>query len=146
MAEQATERMMMRTTPERLWDVVTDFPKYPEWAADLKEVTVVQRDPDGRPAMVRFRAGAFGRSTTYTLAYDYTEAPRRLTWKLVQGDITSKLDGSYDFEPVGDEVEAVYHLEVDLRVPIPGFVKRRAEARIMSTALRELRARVESQA
>jgi hypothetical protein len=32
----------------------------------------------------------------------------------------------------------------ELRVPIPGFIKRRAEARIMTTALRNLKARVES--
>jgi hypothetical protein len=35
-------------------------------------------------------------------------------------------------------------LEVDLIVPIPGFVKRRAEGKIMGTALRELKKRVES--
>jgi hypothetical protein len=37
-----------------------------------------------------------------------------------------------------------YHLEVDLIVPIPGFVKRRAEGKIMGTALRELKKRVET--
>ena len=51
------------------------------------------------------------------------------------------------FEPVGeDETEVVYHLVAELRVPIPGFVKRRAEGRIMGTALRNLRDRVESAA
>lgn len=146
MAEQATERMMMRATPERLWSVVTDFDAYPEWAADLKEVTVVQRDHEGRPSMVRFRAGAFGRSAAYTLAYDHSGGPKTLSWKLVQGDIVSKLDGSYVFEAVGEETEVVYHLEVELRFPIPAFIKRRAEARIMNIALRELRARAESAA
>ena len=37
----------------------------------------------------------------------------------------------------------VYELSVDLIVPIPGFVKRRAEARIIKTALLELKSRVE---
>jgi hypothetical protein len=32
---------------------------------------------------------------------------------------------------------------VDLKVPLPGFVKRRAEGRIMGTALKELKVRVE---
>ena len=40
--------------------------------------------------------------------------------------------------------EITYRLSVDLVVPIPGFVKRRAESKIMATALRELRLRVES--
>ena len=37
-----------------------------------------------------------------------------------------------------------YELEVELVVPLPGFVKRRAELKIMHTALRELKARVEA--
>ena len=48
--------------------------------------------------------------------------------------------------PSGDgETEITYRLVVDLKVPLPGFVKRRAEGRIMGTALRELKARVEGQ-
>jgi hypothetical protein len=37
-----------------------------------------------------------------------------------------------------------YHLEVELRVPIPGFIKMRATSRIMSYALRDLKAQIES--
>jgi hypothetical protein len=94
---------------------------------------------------VTFRAAAFGRSTSYTLAYDYELAPKVLAWRQTQGDITTKLDGSYVFsegDAGGTDVD--YHLEVELRVPIPGFIKMRAQSRIMSTALRDLRARAES--
>ena len=42
-----------------------------------------------------------------------------------------------------DSTDVVYELSVDLIVPIPGFVKRRAEARIIKTALSELKSRVE---
>ncbi len=60
------------------------------------------------------------------------------------GDITRRLDGSYLLAPSGDGgTEIVYKLVVDLKVPLPGFVKRRAEGRIMGTALRELKAVVE---
>jgi hypothetical protein len=38
----------------------------------------------------------------------------------------------------------VYELSVDLVLPIPGFVKRRAEARILKTALTDLKTLVES--
>jgi uncharacterized protein YndB with AHSA1/START domain len=144
-AELATERMIMRASPERCYEVVTDFEHYVEWAADIKQVEVVEREADGRPAAVAFRAAAFGRSTSYTLAYDYTAAPHELTWVQTNGDLTSRLDGAYVFEPTGDgDTEVVYRLVVELKVPIPGFVKRRAEGRIMHTALKNLKARVES--
>jgi hypothetical protein len=95
---------------------------------------------------VTFRAAAFGRSTSYTLEYDYSGAPQELSWVQTEGDITRRLDGSYQLAAAGEgATEIVYHLVVDLKVPLPGFVKRRAEGRIMVTALRELKAFVEGE-
>jgi len=144
-SELATERMVVAATPEQCFAVVSDIERYPEWAADIKQVVVERRDDEGRPAQATFRAGAFGRSTSYTLAYEYAGAPRTLAWKQTAGDLTSKLDGDYHFDSAGDgTTEVTYTLEVELRVPLPGFIKRRAQSRIMHTALEELKARVES--
>jgi ribosome-associated toxin RatA of RatAB toxin-antitoxin module len=144
-AEVATERMTVSATPERCFAVSSDLDAYPQWAADIKEVTVHDRDDQGRPQLVTFRAAAFGRSTSYTLAYDYSAAPNVLSWVQTRGDITSKLDGSYVFEPAaGGGTEVTYHLEVEMKVPLPGFIKMRAQSRIMSIALRDLKVRVES--
>ena len=108
-------------------------------------MAIEESDDQGRPLLVTFRTAAFGRSTSYTLAYDFSEAPHILSWRLTKGDIMSKLEGSYAFASDGGAgTEVTYHLEVELRVPIPGFIKMRAQSRIMSTALRELKARVES--
>ena len=69
-----------------------------------------------------------------------------LSWVQTQGDITSKLDGRYVFKPLSGDggTEVTYHLEVEMKVPLPGFIKMRAQSRIMSIALRDLKARVES--
>lgn len=144
MEENVAERMIIRGTPDDCYSVLTDFESYPGWAADIKAVNVESRDDRGRPVRVTFRAAAFGRSTSYTLEYDYSRAPEELSWVQIRGDITRRLDGSYQLSPSGDgATEIVYHLVVDLKVPLPGFVKRRAEGRIMVTALRELKAFVE---
>lgn len=145
MAELATERMVVAAPPERCYTVVSDIERYPEWAADVKDISVQSRDGDGRPAEVTFRVGAFGRSSSNTLSYDYSLAPRALAWTQTAGDLTSKFDGRYSFEKAEDgSTEVTYTLEVELRVPLPGFIKRRAQSRIMHTALEELKARVES--
>jgi ribosome-associated toxin RatA of RatAB toxin-antitoxin module len=137
--------MTVSATPERCFAVSSDLDAYPQWAADIKEVTVHDRDDQGRPQLVTFRAAAFGRSTSYTLAYDYSGAPNVLSWVQTRGDITSKLDGRYVFEPApGGGTEVTYHLEVEMKVPLPGFIKMRAQSRIMSIALRDLKVRVES--
>jgi ribosome-associated toxin RatA of RatAB toxin-antitoxin module len=146
MAEQATQRITIEASPERCYDVVVDFERYPEWARDVKDVVVTSRDEGGRPVEVEFRAAAFGRSTRYTLRYDHSLAPGELSWKLVQGDIMRACDGAYDFAPTGSGgTDVTYHLAIELVVPLPGFVKRRAEVRILNT-VKELKSRVEGQA
>lgn len=146
MADEATEHITIAATPEHCWDVVLDFERYPEWAKDVKDAVVRERDDEGRATEVEFRASALGRSTHYTLAYDYSEAPRRLTWWLVKGDIMRALGGHYVFMPSitmpgGTDVD--YAVSIELVVPLPGFVKRRAEVRILSTT-KELKARAEA--
>jgi len=137
--------MIVHASPERCRAVALDVEHYPEWAADIKEVEVLARDAEGRAQRVRFRAAAFGRSTTYTLVYDHSGAPGTFSWKLEEGDLTRVLDGWYTFEAVdGGDTEVTYHLVAELLLPIPGFVKRRTEGRIMHTALKELKARAET--
>jgi ribosome-associated toxin RatA of RatAB toxin-antitoxin module len=144
MAEQATERTTIGAPPDLVYETALDIERYPEWAQDIKEATVVERDDQGRPVRVRFRAAAMGHSARYVLSYDHSDAPRRLAWILEQGDIVRKLDGEYQFEPAPNGgTEVTYHLEAELAVPLPGFIKRRAESKIMTTALEELRHRCE---
>ncbi len=145
MEEQVTERMVIRANPAHCYEVVADFERYPEWASDIKAVSVDERDADGRATEVTYRAAAFGRSTSYTLRYDYSDAPSKLSWEQVRGDVTRRLDGSYEIYPSDDgSADVTYHLVVDLKVPLPVFVKRRAEGRITHTALKELKERAES--
>lgn len=145
MAEHATEHLNVTASPERCVEVALDFEQYPSWAPDIKGATVLARDERDRGTRVAFRAAAMGRSASYVLEYSYGHDDRSISWTLVEGDIMRVLDGSYVFEPVADgTTDITYRLTVDLVVPIPGFVKRRAEGKIMGTALRELKHRVES--
>jgi ribosome-associated toxin RatA of RatAB toxin-antitoxin module len=143
MADVARQTITVNASPEHCFAVVTDFERYPEWAKDVKEALVRSRDEQGRATEVEFRASALGRSTHYTLHYDYAEAPSSLSWKLVRGDIMRAIDGKYTFEPVASGTQVDYDLSIELVVPLPGFVKRRAEVRILNT-VRELKTRAEA--
>lgn len=144
MAQRATESIVVNAPPEVVYSVVTDFANYVHWVSDLKRVEVLERDTLGRPLEVEFRAAAFGRSTTYTLRYDYSHAPEQLRWTQIEGDLTESLHGQYRFEPAGAGTKVSYDLEVELMVPIPAFIKARAAQRIQTQALRELKAQAES--
>ena len=146
MAESARQTITIGADPARCYAIVTDFAHYPEWAKDVKEATIRARDDQGRALDVEFRASALGRSTHYTLHYDYSAAPERLSWKLVQGDVMRACDGAYTFHPSTTEAggtDVVYELSIELVIPLPGFVKRRAEVRILNT-VKELKLRAES--
>lgn len=146
MTEKATKVIVIGAPVQACFEVATEFERYPEWVGNIKEVTVLARDDDDRATRVRFRTAGFGRSTSYELAYDYAGAPNVLSWVEIEGDLTSKLDGAYEFVAHADGTEVTYRLEAELKFPIPGFIKRRAEGRIMHVALLELKARVEASA
>ena len=144
MAETASQTTTIAAPPDRVWEIAVDLEHYPEWARDVKDVVVRTRDDHGRPTEVEFRASALGRSTHYTLSYDYSAAPTVLAWSMLRGDIMRTIDGAYHFSPTSDGgTEVRYDLIIDLVVPLPGFVKRRAEVRILNT-VRELKIRAES--
>lgn len=143
MTDRAAQTTSIAASPERCWAVALDFERYPEWARDVKEARVIARDAEGRATQVEFRASALGRSTHYTLAYDYSDAPARLEWHLVDGDIMRAIDGAYSFVAVEGGTQVFYEIAIELVIPLPGFVKRRAEGRILDT-VRYLKARAES--
>ena len=64
MSEQAKEQIRIAAPVDRCFATLVDVSSYPDWAGDLKEVTVVESDSDGRASVVEFRAAALGRSTT----------------------------------------------------------------------------------
>jgi uncharacterized membrane protein len=146
MADYATQTIEIAASPERVLEALLDLDSYPAWARDLKGVSVDSLDEEGRGREVTFRAAAMGRSTSYTLRYTYDQDPHRMSWELVRGDIARRIDGSYTLAPIPgdpDRTSVTYDLTVDLIVPLPGFVKRRAEGKIIHSALRELRAHLE---
>ncbi|HWS44374.1 MAG TPA: SRPBCC family protein [Acidimicrobiia bacterium] len=144
MTETASERIRVEAPPDRCWDVAVDFESYPEWVRDVKEARILERDAEGRGRRVEFRAAALGKSIRYILEYDYSEAPHAFSWKFVEGDMLRRLDGTYRFEGDGGSTRVHYDLAVDLAVPLPGLVKRRAAGLIMGSALKELKKQVEA--
>jgi uncharacterized membrane protein len=142
--QRATESIVVHAPPDVVYRVATAFEHYLDWVSELKKIEVLERDAAGRPLEVEFRAAAFGRSTTYTLLYDYSRAPEILAWHQTKGDVTAELNGQYRFEPAPEGTLLTYDLEVELSVPIPAFVRSRAASRIQSQALRELKTQAES--
>jgi len=145
MTDTASERIRVDASADRCFDVAVDFESYPEWLRDVKEAKILEVDDEGRGLRVEFRAAALGKSIRYVLEYDYAAAPDAFSWRFVEGDMLRRLDGTYRFEAESPTVTRVfYDLAVELAMPLPGLVKRRAAGLIMGSALKELKKQVEA--
>jgi len=147
MAEEAHEQIRVQASPALCFGYTADFEEYPSWAKDVKQISVLERDDQGRGTRVEFHVSAMGKHIRYVLAYDWSEAPAAFTWTLVEGEMLRALDGRYAFapddgpggNPATSGTLVTYDLSIDLTIPMPGMVKRRAGALIVHNALQELK-------
>jgi len=144
MKDEAHEEIRVAAPPARCYGFASDFEEYPTWARDVTEVDVLAHDEQGRGARVAFRAAALGKTIRYVLDYDFADAPRAFSWTLVEGDMLRALDGRYEFAPDADGTLVRYDLRIDLSVPMPGLLKRRAGSLIVRSALDDLKTAAEA--
>lgn len=146
MAQRSTQSILIAAPPGRVVAVVSDFARYPEWAAGVKSAEIVEEYEDGYASQVRFVLDTGIVQDEYTLAYEYSEDLSRIEWHLVAPSKMQRSQrGSYDIEDNGDGTSTVtYTLEVELAMAMLGMFQRKAEKMIMDIALKELKRRVES--
>jgi ribosome-associated toxin RatA of RatAB toxin-antitoxin module len=147
MADRTESSIVVDAAPGAVLDVIADFDAYPEWTGAVQEAQVVEEYEDGWASQVRFTLDAGVLKDTYTLSYewDVDEAGSgTVSWTLVEATVLKAMDGSYRLRTAAaGGTELTYTLAVDLRVPMLGMLRRKAEKVIIDTALKELKKRVE---
>ena len=146
MADRTESSIHVAASPAAVLDVVADFADYPSWAGAVRSTEVLSTGADGRPQQVRFTLDAGAIRDTYVLAYRWDVAgdgQGEVSWSLVQANVVKAMDGAYRLPADGAGTVVTYTLFVDLRVPMLGMLRRKAEKVIIDTALNELKKRVE---
>lgn len=146
MADSTESSIDVEASPAAVLAVIADVEAYPEWAEDVKHVEVLSSGTAGRPAQVRFVVDRGPIKDTYVL--DYIWAIGRggtgtVSWTLVEASMIKKLDGSYVLEGGDGHTDVTYRLAVDIKVPMLGMLKRKAEKVVIDNALKELKKRAE---
>jgi uncharacterized membrane protein len=139
----------VQSTIETCYAVATDLQAYPEWVESVDSVEVLDVDDQGRPLRARFAVSGFGSNAEYVLGYDHRDAPFGLSWRMHEGNITTAIEGGYRFHDMTEQpdrpvTDVDYDLAVALSVSLPDFVRRRAEDKLLATALESFKRRVES--
>ncbi len=142
MADRTTSSIFIAATGPDVLAVIADFAAYPQWASAVRSAEVISRGADGRPRVVRFSLDAGMIKDSYGLSYEWGDSGVR--WDLAEpGSVISAMTGGYALADGSGGTEVTYDLSVDLRVPLLGMLKRKAEKVIIDTALKGLKARVE---
>lgn len=141
MADQTRDTIEIAATPVEVMAVIADVAAYPEWVSAMKQVDILSSHPDGQPDRVRVKLEHSVVSDVYTLAYQWQ--PNLVSWHLVEGSLLKAMDGSYQLEPTGNATLVTYALSVDIRMPMIGMFRRKAEKTIIDGALKDLKRRVE---
>lgn len=139
-----TDSTVIDATVEDVMAVISDFDAYPRWSASIRATEVLSVGSDDRPDRVRFSLEAGAIVDDYVLVYSWSADGRRLEWRLESSTLQRSQRGSYRLEPVEGGTRVDYELEIELNVPVIGRLRDRAERRILSEALSELKRRTES--
>ncbi|TVL90923.1 SRPBCC family protein [Streptomyces sp. LX-29] len=145
MAEHTSSSITIDAAPADVMGVIADFDRYPEWSGEVKVANVLTKDDEGRAAQVQMVLDAGAIKDDYTLAYTWT-GDNQVNWSLVKSQMLRTLDGSYRLTPLegGRRTEVTYQLTVDVKIPMLGMIKRKAEKVIIDRALAGLKKRVEA--
>ena len=151
MADRTHSSIDIAAEPGIVLDVIADFEAYPEWAEQVQSAVVLSEDGDGWADEVEYVMDAGVINDTYVLGYDWDgiteDGTGSVSWTLVRAErLLKALDGTYTLERCGDGTAVTYQLEVDVRIPMIGAIKRKAEKMIVGTALSELKKRAEARA
>ena len=144
MAERTESSITIEASPAEVMAVISDFAAYPDWTGAVKDVEVRSTGADGRPERVWFHLDAGAIKDQYTLDYTWRD-DAEVRWTLVEAEqILKTLDGAYLLSGGKKGPTTVtYQLAVDVKIPMLGMIKRKAEKVIIDTALKELKKQVE---
>ena len=142
MADQSTQSIVVDAPAADVMAVIADFPAYPQWVAAAKKVEVEETGDDGRARRVQFVLDAGIFSDEYVLDYEW-DGDRAVSWTLVRSQLMKRQEGSYRLDETDGRTEVTYTISIDIKIPMIGMMKRRAEKVILDTALKELKKRVE---
>jgi hypothetical protein len=144
MAEHTSSSITIEAAPADVMAVIADFARYPDWTGEVKQAEVLATDASGRAEQVRLVMDAGAIKDDQVLGYTWT-GENEVSWTLVKSQMLRQLDGSYILKATGTgSTEVTYLLTVDVKIPMLGMIKRKAEKVIIDRALAGLKKRVES--
>ena len=137
----ATRSIEINTSADVLYDVITDYERYPEFLSDMESARVIRSD--GENAHVEFTLNLIKR-ITYTLDLK-GQRPNGLRWTLEKAKMFRHNQGSWEIEELGtDRVRATYSIDIGFFVLVPRSISNRLVGSSLPATLEAFKQRAES--
>jgi len=121
---QTEFRDVLAVDKEKLLSVITSYEDYPQFIEGCTEAHVQER-ADGR-ARVTYRVNVMSQDVNYTLDHFEDPSTGQIRWSLVDSNFFKKNDGHWEVKSLGNgKSDVVYALDVEFKVPVPGFILNR---------------------
>lgn len=143
MALRAAAEVLIAAPATTVMAVLTEATRWPDWCSLYRAVEVLDTGADGLPRRVRVVASVIGIRDEQELEYIW-QGTAGCSWTLLTGGQARSQIGSYRLSPQGAGTQVRFELEMELNIPLPGFLVRQAQKKIVSAATTELKAAAEA--
>ena len=127
------ETVVPGVTPKELYDVVTDYPAYPNFFKDFTRVRIVSEEGDG-VQVVEFTAKVV-KEVSYTLRIAHDAEKLTTRWTFVRGTLITESKGGWSFSEAPGGAKIDYDAEIEVNAPLPGFIKRKIQDAILNRSI-----------
>jgi ribosome-associated toxin RatA of RatAB toxin-antitoxin module len=114
MSGSVSQEIVIAAAPERVFDVIAAYERYPEFVPAVKATRVVSRQGDAVEVELELDLGV--KRIRYTLRH-VEERPRRVSWSLVRSDWMKVSNGAWELALEGGGTRARYTVEVQISKP-----------------------------
>lgn len=140
MAVKDSREVVIEATPDEVFGVIADVESTPDWSPQYQRAEVLERYDDGRPKQVKMSIKTAGISDDLLVEYTWTDDSA--SWTLLKATTLKAQDGKYTLTPDGDKTKVRFDIEIDLSIPLPGFILKKAMKGAMEVATDGLRKQV----
>ncbi|MDV2475831.1 SRPBCC family protein [Rhodococcus zopfii] len=139
MAVSSSHTSEIKASPEQVMAAIAAVDRLPEWSSAHKSVTIESTHPDGLPHRVRMTVSIIGITDEQVVDYQWN-GTESMSWTLVESSQQRQQDGAYALvsTAVGTSVE--FSLTIDPKIPLPGFLVKKAQKMAVETASKGLAA------
>ena len=139
---QASRSVTVNVPPEKLFEVIVDYEKYPEFLPEVKKVVI--GGGQGSIKEVIYTVDIKAKVITYTLKHT-ARPPDELAWTMVRGEMMKGNDGAWILKAVPEGTEATYKIDLKLGALVPSMVERMLAEQSLPGLLTNFKKRIESQ-